>query len=111
MVRWLVEFLKDETIRRRGISKAVLGLSGGVDSAVTAYLCARAFGPENVLAVRMPYKISSPESLAHAQLCIDDLGLKVRDIPITPMVDGYLVELRRATSRPSGSATSVRASA
>ena len=51
---WLVRFLKDECIRRRGVTKAVLGLSGGVDSAVVAYLCARAFGPENVFAYLLP---------------------------------------------------------
>lgn len=87
---WLVAFLRDEMIRRRGISKAVLGLSGGVDSAVVAYLAAKAFGPENVHVFRMPYKISSPESIAHANLVIDDLGIVARTIEITPMVDGYL---------------------
>lgn len=87
---WLVRFLHDEVTRRRGIRKAVLGLSGGVDSAVVAYLCARAFGPENVTAFRMPYKISSSESLEHAQLVVDDLGIGERTIDITPMVDGYI---------------------
>jgi NAD+ synthase len=87
---WLVRFLKDECIRRRGITRAVLGLSGGVDSAVVAYLCARAFGPKNVTAFRMPYKISSQESLDHAQLVVDDLGIEVRTVEITQMVDGYV---------------------
>jgi NAD+ synthetase len=87
---WLIQFLRDECIRRRGINKAVLGLSGGVDSAVVAYLCARAFGPENVFAFRMPYKISSSESLDHAQLVVDDLGINERTVDITPMVDGYV---------------------
>ncbi|MCX7799288.1 MAG: NAD+ synthase [Fimbriimonadales bacterium] len=95
VARWLVAFLRDECVRRRGISSAVLGLSGGVDSAVVAYLCARAFGPENTFAFRMPYKISSTESLQHAQLVIDALGLQSRTVEITPMVDGYL-----ATAEP-----------
>ncbi|MBC8064372.1 MAG: NAD(+) synthase, partial [Chlorobia bacterium] len=76
VANWLTRFLQDEVIRRRNVSKAVLGLSGGVDSAVVAYLCARAFGPENVWAFRMPYKISSAESLSHAQMVIDDLGIQ-----------------------------------
>ena len=90
VTHWLVEFLKDEVTRRRGIDHAVLGLSGGVDSAVVAYLCARAFGPKNVHVIRMPYKISSQASLDDAQLVIDDLGCDVQTIPITDMVDGYV---------------------
>lgn len=90
VTRFLVSFLQDECIRQRGIRHAVLGLSGGVDSAVTAALCARAFGPENVTCFRMPYKLSSPESLAHAQLIVDQFGVKERTIDITAMVDGYL---------------------
>ncbi|AIE87622.1 NAD+ synthase [Fimbriimonas ginsengisoli] len=90
VAEWLVRFLRDECIRRRNIRKAVLGLSGGVDSAVVAYLAARAFGAENVYAYRMPYKISSQESLDHAQLVVDDLGINVRTIQITEMVDGYI---------------------
>lgn len=89
---WLFAFLRDECIRRRGIEKVVLGLSGGVDSAVVAFLCARAFGPENVLAVRMPYKTSSVESLEHAGLVIEATGIQERTIEITGMVDGYLCE-------------------
>lgn len=87
---WLVRFLRDEVIRRRRMSRVVIGLSGGVDSAVVAYLCARAFGPENVFAFRMPYKISSEESLLHANLVVDDLGIQARTIEITKMVDGYV---------------------
>ena len=87
--RWLVEFIRDE-FGRRGFRTAVVGLSGGVDSAVTTYLAARALGAENVVTVRMPYRTSSPESLAHAQLVIDALGVQTRTLDITGAVDGYL---------------------
>jgi len=86
---WLVGFLREE-FERRGFTKAVVGLSGGVDSAVTAYLAARAFGADNVTAIRMPYRTSSPESLSHAQLVIDALGIRSRTIDISAAVDGYL---------------------
>lgn len=88
--RALVSFLREECIRRRDRSRAIVALSGGVDSAVTAHLCARAFGPENVYAIRLPYKVSSPESLAHAQLVVDQLGIHVRTIDISEMVDAYI---------------------
>jgi NAD+ synthase len=88
--RWLVAFLRDELIERRGVTKAVLGLSGGVDSAVVACLCARALGPQNVYAVRMPYRTSSPDSLLDAQRVVDAAGINVDTIDISDAVDGYL---------------------
>ncbi len=88
--RWLVEFIRDEVGRRRGFGKVVLGLSGGVDSAVVAYLAAEALGRENVIAVRMPYRTSSPESLTHAALVIDALGLDHRTVDITGPVDAVV---------------------
>jgi NAD+ synthase len=88
--RWLVAFLRDEMVVRRGIGRAVLGLSGGIDSAVVAYLCARALGPANVHAIRMPYRTSSADSLADAQTVVDALGIHVETIEISDAVDGYL---------------------
>jgi NAD+ synthetase len=86
---WLISFLREE-FERRGFEKAVLGLSGGVDSAVTAYLAAEALGSGNVIAMQMPYRTSNPDSLAHAQLVIDQLKIESRTIDISPAVDGYL---------------------
>ena len=92
--RWLTSFLKDEVVRRRGFTKAIVGLSGGVDSSLTAVLAVEALGKENVIAVRMPYKTSSPESLQHAQLVIDQLGIAALTIDITAAVDGYLSQVQ-----------------
>src|SRR5213593_2738145 len=91
--RWLVSFLKDEVVRRRGFTKGIVGVSGGVDSSLTAFLAVEALGKENVIGVRMPYRTSSPESLEHAQLVIDQLGTQSLTIDITPAVDGYLQQV------------------
>jgi NAD+ synthetase len=87
--QWLVHFIRDE-MERRKFNCAVIGVSGGVDSAVTAYLAAKAIGAKNVLGVRMPYRTSSKESLEHGQLVIDALGIQGRTIDISAAVDGYL---------------------
>jgi NAD+ synthetase len=86
---WLIGFLREE-MARRGYGKAVIGISGGVDSAVTAYLAVEALGRDNVIGVRMPYRTSSLESLEHAQLVIDALGIESRTVDISAAVDGYL---------------------
>jgi len=82
----LTGFIKSE-ITRVGMSRAVIGLSGGIDSALSCVLAVEALGAENVLAVRMPYKASSQDSLDHAQLLIDQLGIPNKTIEITDMVE------------------------
>ena len=92
---WLVHFIRDE-MARRGFSKALVGVSGGVDSAVTACLAARALGAENVIGVRMPYRTSSRESLEHGQLVIDAIGIQGCTVDISAAVDGYFQHERDA---------------
>ncbi|MDE2661973.1 MAG: NAD+ synthase [Gemmatimonadota bacterium] len=89
---WLVQFLREEIERRRGFRRVVVGLSGGVDSALTAALCAEALGPEAVLALLLPYRTSSPRSREHALLVAEEFGIPTRTIDITSAVDGYLDE-------------------
>jgi len=84
--RILVEFLR-KGIKGAGFHRAVIGLSGGIDSTVSCFLAVSALGKENVLGIRMPYKTSSKESLDHAQLVIDQLGIESKTIEITPMVE------------------------
>jgi len=86
--RMLVSFVSDE-VRKVGISRAVLGLSGGIDSALVAFIAAEALGPENVHAICMPYKTSNPESEAHARLVAAACGVNFKLVQITPMVDAY----------------------
>jgi NAD+ synthetase len=86
---WLVRFIRDE-FEQRGFAKAIVGVSGGLDSAVTASLAARALGSSNVIGVRMPYRTSSADSLDHAAVLIDSLGIESRTLDISAAVDGYL---------------------
>ncbi|MBI1258159.1 MAG: NAD+ synthase [Chloroflexi bacterium] len=84
--KMLTGFIKDE-IAKTGLSRAVIGLSGGIDSALSAFLAAEALGAENVLAVRMPYRTSSADSLGDAEEVISAFGLSSTTIPITEMAD------------------------
>src|SRR5512137_2646461 len=92
----LTEFIRSE-ITRAGFSRAVINLSGGIDSAVSFALAAEAIAPQNVLALRLPYKTSAADSLEHAQLLIDQFGCPSVTIPITDMVDP-LIEREPAMS-------------
>ena len=100
--RWLVSFLKDEVVRRRGFKKGIVGLSGGVDSSLTAFLAVAALGRDNVIGVRMPYRTSSRESLEHAQLVIDQLGIEALTVDISAAVDGYLSQVGDADATRRG---------
>jgi NAD+ synthase len=84
----LTRFIQSE-IRRAGFHRAVVGLSGGIDSSVVTYLCAKALGPENVLAVTMPYKTSSEATRRDSQTVIENLGVQTIDVPITAQIDAY----------------------
>lgn len=85
----LTGFIKSE-ITRAGFKRAVVGLSGGIDSALSCVLAAEALSPENVLAVRMPYRASSPESLEHAQMVIEQFKVQSETVDITDMVDPFI---------------------
>ena len=85
--------------RRCGFSRALLGLSGGIDSALVACLAARALGPANVLGVAMPSRYSSPGSLADAEALAKNLGIDFTVVPIEPMFAAYLDTLAPALDR------------
>ncbi len=85
----LVRFLRIEA-RKFGFQRALLGLSGGIDSAVSAALAARAYGPEQVLGVMMPYRTSSPASEGDAHTVAAALGIRLEKTDISAMADGYL---------------------
>ncbi len=86
--RILVGFIREE-VHKVGLKQAVLGLSGGIDSALVVCLAAEALGPANVHAYCMPYRTSNPESEAHARQMAVQLGIDYQVIEITPMIDAY----------------------
>jgi len=85
----LVDFIRDET-QNAGFSKGVVGVSGGVDSALVVTLVAEALGKENATAVIMPYRTSDPSSVSDAQILVKQLGIRSETVDITPMVDAYV---------------------
>lgn len=87
----LTGFIKNE-LNRAGFSKAVVGVSGGLDSSVSCYIAAEALGAKNVLAMCLPYESSSPESYEHAQLVIEQLGVNSLTKSITEIVDSIIAD-------------------
>lgn len=84
----LTGFIQSE-VRRTGFGRIIVGLSGGVDSSLSVTLAAAAMGPGNVWAANMPYKASSPESITHARLVAERLGIHLFEVDITPQIDAY----------------------
>jgi len=97
----LAGFIRSE-IHRAGFSRAVLGISGGIDSALSCALAAEALGAENVLALRMPYKTSSPDSLEHAQMVIEQYHVRSDTIEITDMVEPLIAREPEMTKTRKG---------
>ncbi len=87
----LVHFIRDE-VKKAGFHKGVVGLSGGVDSALVMHLTTEALGKENVLAIILPYKTSSPQSIEDALSIINQLNILYESVDISPMVDAYLAK-------------------
>jgi NAD+ synthase len=97
----LTKFIRTE-VRRTGLNRVVIGLSGGIDSALVAHLAVDALDANNVLAVRMPYRTSSQDSLDHAQRVIDGLGIQSETFDITPMVNSLISQLGEVNARRAG---------
>jgi NAD+ synthase len=95
--RIIGEFIRAQ-LSQAGFGKVLLGLSGGIDSALVAYLAAEAVGPDNVLAVLMPYRTSSPESRGDAEVAVADLGCASELVDISGIVDGYFGDGREDAS-------------
>src|SRR4030066_801328 len=89
-VRQILSGFIHSEITRAGFGRAVVNLSGGLDSTLSCYLAAQALGAENVLALRLPYKSSAPDSLEPAQMVIEALGVQSLTLPITDMADALI---------------------
>ncbi|TFG68169.1 MAG: NAD+ synthase [Thermomicrobiales bacterium] len=92
--RVIAGFIRGQ-LEQAGFERVVLGLSGGIDSGLVAYLVAEAIGAERLLAVMLPYRSSSPASRADAEAVVTDLGCASDVVDITPMVDGYFGDPER----------------
>ena len=89
--KMLVLFIRDETQKAR-LTRAVVGVSGGVDSAVSAALATEALGPERVLGLFTPYRTSSEASRRHAHAVAMQFGFTLEEVPITAQIDDYFAE-------------------
>jgi len=97
----LVSFIRNE-VEKIHLHRVVVGLSGGVDSSLSATLAAEALGPKNVLGILMPYHASSPESLAHARMVVEKCSIESLTIDITPQIDAYFERFPDASDRRRG---------
>ncbi len=97
----LTGFIRNE-VQKTGMTRVVVGLSGGVDSALSAILAAEALGAKNVLAVLMPYKSSNPDSLEHAEMVVRKSSLESLVVDITPQMDAYFDRFPDADARRRG---------
>jgi NAD+ synthase len=97
----LTAFIANE-VRKVGMERVVVGLSGGVDSSLSAFLAAEALGSENILVLKMPYKTSSKESLEHADLVIAATGIQSLTVDITPQIDAYFTRFPEADNLRRG---------
>lgn len=86
--RMLVTIVREE-VTKVGFKRAIFGLSGGIDSALVAFIGAEALGPENIKGIMMPYRTSSPESISDARSVVDALGIESEVVEITAQVDAY----------------------
>lgn len=89
----IIEFIRKQA-KEAGLSKAVIGLSGGVDSSTVAYLAKEALGRENVYGVILPYKTTNKEDIEDAKEIIKTLGINLVELEITPVVDSLLTSLK-----------------
>ena len=99
--RILVAFIRNE-VEKVGVHRVVVGLSGGVDSSLSALLAAEALGPENVLAILMPYKTSSPASRADAELVVRQSAIRSLVVDISPEIDAYFERFPDADQKRRG---------
>jgi len=99
--RILVPFIRNE-VNKVGLQRVVLGLSGGVDSSLSAMLAAEALGPSHVMGVLMPYRGSNPESRAHAELVVEKSGIQSVVVDITPQIDAYFDRVADADQKRRG---------